>query len=73
MALVDWLKQQGRYKHLFKPGNEDLLVELQEWVDEEWEKLLRLAGENGSATSEKTETGAKKSPEPNEPKVTKGT
>jgi pyruvate ferredoxin oxidoreductase beta subunit len=45
MPLADWLKQQGRFKHLFKPGNEHILEELQAWVDAEWQKLLKLAGE----------------------------
>ena len=40
--LADWMKQQGRFKHLFKPGNEGLLVKCQEHVDHEWEKLLKL-------------------------------
>ena len=43
--LADWLKQQGRYKHVFRPGNEHLIEELQTWVDEEWAKLLALCGE----------------------------
>ncbi len=44
--LANWLKQQGRFKHLFKPGNETILAELQAWVDAEWAKLLQLAGED---------------------------
>jgi len=43
--LVEWLKTQGRFKHLFKPENEHLLEELQEKVDKDWEKLLKLCGE----------------------------
>jgi len=43
--LVAWLKRQGRFAHLFKPGNEDALANLQAWVDDEWEKLLRKCGE----------------------------
>lgn len=31
--VVEFLKPQGRFKHLFKPGNEALLVEAQEDVD----------------------------------------
>ena len=45
IPVVDWLKPQGRFKHAFKPGNEGILEELQRHTDEEWEKLLRLAGE----------------------------
>ncbi|MDO8886238.1 thiamine pyrophosphate-dependent enzyme [Candidatus Oleimmundimicrobium sp.] len=43
--LVEWFKTQGRFKHLFKPENEHLLEELQEKVDKDWEKLLKLCGE----------------------------
>ncbi|MBU1073729.1 pyruvate ferredoxin oxidoreductase [bacterium] len=42
--IVEWLKQQVRFKHLFKPGNEGLLEELQRWVDDEFAKLQRLCG-----------------------------
>ncbi len=38
--LVEWLKIQGRFKHLFKPENEWILKEMQEGVDKEWEALL---------------------------------
>jgi len=40
--VVEWMKKQGRFKHLFKPGNEHLLTASQEWVDKEWQKLLKL-------------------------------
>jgi len=42
--IRDWMKQQGRFKHLFKPENEHLIAELQENVDQEWENLKKLAG-----------------------------
>jgi len=32
--VVEFLKPQGRFKHLFKPGNEHLLANAQKWVDE---------------------------------------
>ena len=49
LPLIPWLKKQGRFAHLFKPGNEDTLEDLEAWVDYEWEKLLRKAGEPGEA------------------------
>jgi len=39
--IVEWLKPQARFRHLFKPGNEPLLEHAQQWVDEQWAKLLR--------------------------------
>src|SRR5690606_33633487 len=39
--VIDWLKKQGRFRHLFKAGNEEILAEIQKYVDEEWEKLLQ--------------------------------
>ena len=40
--VAEWMKKQGRFKHLFKPGNEHLLQASQAWVDAEWQKLLKL-------------------------------
>ncbi len=39
--VADWLKIQGRFRHLFRPSNAGLLEEIQAKVDEEWERLLR--------------------------------
>lgn len=39
--IVDFLKPQGRFKHLFKPENEGLLAKIQADVDGEWERLLK--------------------------------
>ncbi|MBI4743948.1 MAG: pyruvate ferredoxin oxidoreductase [Actinobacteria bacterium] len=39
--IVEWLKPQGRFSHLFKPGNEAVLEEFQKNVDLEWERLLK--------------------------------
>lgn len=43
--LAEWLKTQGRFKHLFKPENEHIIEELQAKVDKDWERLLKLCGE----------------------------
>jgi len=40
LPIEDFLKKQGRFKHLFKPGNEQLLVQFQTEVDRRWEDLL---------------------------------
>jgi pyruvate ferredoxin oxidoreductase beta subunit len=39
--LTDFLKPQGRFKHLFSPENEWLLLQSQDEVDWNWERLLR--------------------------------
>lgn len=39
LPIEDFLKTQGRFKHLFKPENEGLLVQYQEEVDRRWEEL----------------------------------
>ncbi|KXS45820.1 MAG: pyruvate ferredoxin oxidoreductase, beta subunit [Candidatus Frackibacter sp. T328-2] len=43
--VTDWLEPQGRFKHLFKEGNEDLIEEIQERIDKRWEELLHKCGE----------------------------
>jgi pyruvate ferredoxin oxidoreductase beta subunit len=45
LPIEGWLKQQGRFRHLFKPGNESILARIQQNVDDEWNKLLAQAGE----------------------------
>lgn len=37
--VEEFLKPQGRFKHLFAPGNEHLLEEIQAEVDRKWEQL----------------------------------
>ena len=39
--VEQWLKAEGRFKHLFKPGNEELREEIQADIDRRWERLLR--------------------------------
>lgn len=45
LPVKDFLKVQGRFKHLFRPENEYMLEEIQAQVDKRWAELLRLAGE----------------------------
>lgn len=42
LPVTEWLKLQKRFKHLFKPGNEWMIEELQREVDRRWERLLAL-------------------------------
>lgn len=43
LPVAEYLKMQGRFKHLFKPGNEQLLVSIQDEVDRRWEELLSFS------------------------------
>jgi pyruvate ferredoxin oxidoreductase beta subunit len=45
IPVVEWLKLQGRFRHLFTPQNEHMIAEIQAEVDQRWEHLLRLCGE----------------------------
>jgi len=41
--VEDWFKAQGRYKHMLKPENADLVKGVQEELDRKWDRLLKLA------------------------------
>ena len=41
LPLEDFLRKQGRFKHLFAPGNEHLLEAFQKETDRRWEELLQ--------------------------------
>lgn len=45
IPVVDFMKPQRRFKHLFIPGNEKIIDKIQKHVDAEWRKLLILCGE----------------------------
>lgn len=45
LPVKDFLKAQGRFKHMFKAGNEYMIEDVQAEVDKRWEALLKLAGE----------------------------
>jgi pyruvate ferredoxin oxidoreductase beta subunit len=49
LPLAPWLKRQGRFAHLFQPDNAWQLRNLEKWVDDEWERLLRKCGEPSEA------------------------
>ncbi|MDR0885340.1 MAG: pyruvate ferredoxin oxidoreductase [Clostridiales Family XIII bacterium] len=42
LPVEEYLKLQGRFKHLFKPGNEHLIAQIQDGVDARWEELKQL-------------------------------
>jgi len=41
LPVAEWLKTQGRFKHLFDGAHDELLAEFQAQVDRDWEALLR--------------------------------
>lgn len=45
LPITEFIKNQGRFAHLFKPGNEHLIEEMQNEVDRRWEALLKRCGE----------------------------
>lgn len=45
LPITEWMKPQGRYKHLLTPENESIVEEIQQEVDDNWERLLVLSGE----------------------------
>jgi len=56
--VVDFLKPQGRFAHLFKPGREGLLDEIQADVDHDWEALLARCEQTGGAAGQAGRPGA---------------
>ena len=40
--VEEYLRAQGRFAHMFKPGNEWMIEETQKEVDPNWEELLQL-------------------------------
>ena len=45
LPVEEWLKRQGRFRHLFREENRHMIDELQAEVDRRWERLLKLTGE----------------------------
>lgn len=41
VPITDYLKPQGRFKHLFRPENTALLEKIQKKVNEDWETLVK--------------------------------
>ena len=41
--VTEWFKAQGRYKHMLRPENADLVAQVQEEIDRKWDRLLKLS------------------------------
>lgn len=44
LPVEDYLRSQGRFRHLFQSGNEELIEQIQQSVDKDWERLKALCG-----------------------------
>lgn len=42
--VADWLRRQGRFRHLFTPENQPILDRIQAYVDRKWEEILKRCG-----------------------------
>jgi len=49
VPLIEWLKLQGRFKHLLRPENEPVVARLQRDVDRAWEELLKREADSKAA------------------------
>ncbi|MGC1120148.1 MAG: thiamine pyrophosphate-dependent enzyme [Candidatus Methanofastidiosia archaeon] len=43
-SVIDWMKKQGRFRHLFTEARKPVLESIQEEVDREWENLKKRCG-----------------------------
>jgi len=41
--ITDYLKVQGRFRHLFRPERPEIIERIQKYVDKEWEIILKRA------------------------------
>ncbi|MBN2407885.1 MAG: pyruvate ferredoxin oxidoreductase [Elusimicrobia bacterium] len=48
VPVDEWLKMQGRFRHLYKEENKHIIDEIQEWTDNNWKRL-----ENFQAATQK--------------------
>jgi pyruvate ferredoxin oxidoreductase beta subunit len=47
-SVLEWLKLQGRFRHLFKEENAWMVEAIQKQVDKDWEDLNKLAETSGA-------------------------
>lgn len=41
--VEDYLKLQGRFRHLFNPKRTDIIQDIQEHIDKDWKRILKRA------------------------------
>jgi pyruvate ferredoxin oxidoreductase beta subunit len=44
LPVEDFLRPQGRFRHMFQKGNEWMIAEAQAFVEQKWERLLERTG-----------------------------
>jgi pyruvate ferredoxin oxidoreductase beta subunit len=44
LPVEEFLRPQGRFRHMFQKGNEWMIEEAQQDVDQRWERLLERIG-----------------------------
>lgn len=45
-SVIDWMRLQGRFKHLFDGKHDEILDSIEQEVDRRWKNLLALSGES---------------------------
>lgn len=45
LPIEEFLRPQGRFRHLFRPEKTEVIAQIQAQVDKEWEDLLRMCNE----------------------------
>jgi pyruvate ferredoxin oxidoreductase beta subunit len=45
LPITEWLKTQGRFKHLFHKKQEHTIKSIQQEIDVRWERILSLCGD----------------------------
>jgi pyruvate ferredoxin oxidoreductase beta subunit len=51
--IEEFIKPQGRFRHFFAPGGEELLKRLQEDIDQEWDRLNKESPKDSPEESQK--------------------
>jgi pyruvate ferredoxin oxidoreductase beta subunit len=44
LPVEEFMRPQGRFRHMFQKGNEWMIEEVQKQVDQRWESLLEKTG-----------------------------
>lgn len=59
LPVEEFLKPQGRFRHLFRPENRHVIDELQQEVDDNWEELLIRCGKKPVKVADVSSSEAK--------------